>query len=269
MPRTAATVLAALLPLALPALAGASVSGTYSTVTVSADGSRLLVMRFPRPEHDYAPPFTLPGGRVVVIRDTFDQSGVYAARTLEPLWQVDWCEHDFNLLHSPDFRHVVRFNPQALGSDWALSFFDDGRLVKAYAASDLLTGLRTHGFFRFTPSGWHTVWYESLDLDPMRRQVHLSTARRTFPLPGGRRRLDLGLQEFYAFDLATGAVVSERVTGAWRPWAYGAVAIAILVTLLLALRMLWRALRRWRAAMDRRRGFAVVPDVGENPPALL
>ncbi len=253
--------------LARPASVDGAVSGTSSSVTVSADGTLLLVMRCPREAHDCAEPVLLPDGRIVALRDVFEKSGVYDALTFEPVWQVQWWDHEFNLLWSDDFRHVVRVNQHALRSDWALAFFEDGRLVRAYPSNYLLTRMKTHWFVPYTSNGWRSVWYETLDADLRRGTVNLVTTRRSFYFH--YRYYDLGLQEFYTFDLVTGAIINRRVTGAWRPWAYGAVGFAVLVAVQLALRLLWRLHRQWRVATNPRRGFAITPRAGENSTTLL
>ena len=71
-------------------IASASISGNPSTFSVSADGTRLLVMRSPSPLQNPEPPVVLPNGRMGTIRDLFEKSGVYDAETLEPVLQVDW-----------------------------------------------------------------------------------------------------------------------------------------------------------------------------------
>jgi hypothetical protein len=103
-------VSALLLIVALPLTAAGSLSAPDSSVIFSRDGTRMLVTRSPDPQYDGAPTAVLSDGRVLSIRDTFPKSGVYDSRTLQPLWQVDWYDHDWNLLWSDDFQHVARID---------------------------------------------------------------------------------------------------------------------------------------------------------------
>src|SRR5690349_10199780 len=83
------------------------------------------------------------------------------------------------------------------------------------------TGLRHRAFLPYETWDWHVRWYERCDLDADHRHVHLSTARRQIYLAGWQ--INLGLQESYTFDLATGEMLDRQSTGRWRVWLYFAV----------------------------------------------
>ena len=67
--------------------------------------------------------------------------------------------------------------------------------------------------------------------------------------------LDLGLQESYSFDLATGEIVSRQVTGRWVIWLYAALALTALIATPILLFLIIRRLACYIAV--RRRGFPV------------
>jgi hypothetical protein len=239
---------ALLLSLIFPIGVAAGISAPNSHATLSRDGTRLLVMISTDAKWDRAAPVTLPDGRVIVsLGDAFPKSGAYDARTLAPLWQVDWFSFERDIRCSDDFRSVVRSNRQGMRSNWALAFYRDGSLIRTYACAELLTGLRQ--CLPYETWDWHTRWYEDFDLNSDGKRIVLSTARRRTFLCD--RSIDLGLQEFYTFDLASGAVVTRRTAGAWLVWAYGAAGLAILGTVALALRFVVRSI----TASRRRRGF--------------
>jgi hypothetical protein len=243
-----------LLVLALPTAAAASLSSPDSSANYSRNGTRILVMRSPDPEGDRALPMTLGDGRVVKIRDAFPKSGVYDARTLAPLWQVNWFAHDWDLEWSDDMRFVVERNRFGCRSRRALSFYADGKLTRTYSTGELLTGLNFEVLLPFTSGDWHTQWYDDFGADHYRSAVNVSTARRQLHFCGGT--FDLARQEFYTFDLETGAMLTRRISGAWGVWVYGACALALLIAPPLVLRAIWR---RWRSRRaNGQRGFEVV-----------
>lgn len=131
----------------------------------------------------------------------------------------------------------------------------DGRVINLHdqfsKSGFLLTRMRGPRYLPFTTWDWHTKWYDDFELDAGRRNVLLSTARRRVPVTGPD--FDLGFQAFYTFDLASGALVSQRSAGAWVLWAYGIALGSLLVVLLFATG--W-SLRRIGAARYRR-GFPV------------
>jgi hypothetical protein len=247
-----------LILLMFPVSARGSIPAPNSSVTASADGRRVLVMVSPMPEYDREPTATLSDGRVVDVHHAFGMSGVYDASTLEPVWQVDWFALRHDLMVSDDLRHVAWFGRRGMHTGWALAFYEDGGLVRLYNCGQLLTGLRGDRFLPFTSGDWHTEWYEDFGLSADRRTVLVSTMRRRAFV--GAYRIDLGLQEFYAFDLTNGAMVSRRVEGRWVVWAYAAGAVAVCVVGVGLVRAIWRRVKRG----DRRRGFAVVVAGGDG-----
>src|SRR4051812_24731904 len=236
-----ARILLLLTFLVFPAAARGGISAPNSSVALSPDGTKILVMLSPYGLEDHQPTAALPGGRVVNLHDTFPKSGVYEVSTLKPVWQVEWFAFQRELLLSDDFRHIMRLNRQGFRSTWAIAFYDEGRLVRKYNCRYLLNGLRRHECLPFTTGDWHTQWYDRFGLSADRDQVLLSTARRQTYLGG--YQIDLGLQEFYTFDLASGSLVRRRSVGAWRVWAYGAASVTFFVGLVLAVRLLWRKVR--------------------------
>lgn len=195
------------------------------------------------PKYDTRPIATLPDGRTVNVHDVFNSSGVYDASTLHPIWTVKWYDHAGNLLWSPDFRFVARLNILGRRSPWALRFYDNGSMVRSYDCDTLLTSFRSDTWVPHTYSNWRFEWFDEFKLDATGSRVLLSTIRRVFDFRG--HRLDMGLQEFYSFDLAGGAMHSKRVTGAGTAWSYVLLAMS---PLLLAMAVvgcwLWRRMRR-------------------------
>jgi len=207
-------------------------SAQRSHAVLSADGKRILVMVSPTADFDGPHPvaFSLPDGRTVVLRDTFQKSGAYDSATLVPIWQVDWFSLKGDLCWSADLGDVVRLNRFGLTSDWALAFYHDGRPVRRYDCKYLLTAFRHERFLPYETWDWHTAWYDVFEFDQNR--LRLSTARRR--LSFGDREFDLGFQEFYTFDMSTGAVIAFSTVGSRRIWWYfaGVVFVVCVIPLL-------------------------------------
>ena len=211
----------------------AGMSACNSFARLSQDGMRILVMRNPQAEGDRSKPFTIPDGRAIDIRDTFPKSGVYDSSTLHPIWQVDWSSLENELRWSADFSDLVRLNIHGLDSDWALRFYNEGRLVKSYPCTYLLTRLRNHFVIPFSTWDSHFEWYDHYELEGSRLLV--STVPRQLHLWGHTR--DLQFQEVYTFDLHTGAVLSRRIIGESFLWRYAGAGAAALVLLALMIGM--------------------------------
>jgi hypothetical protein len=211
----------------------------------------MLVMLSPDAEYDQKPTATLPNGRVINVHDLFLKSGVYDASTLEPAWQVGWFAQRRDLLCSDDLQHIAWLNRQGFRSSWAIAFYDGGKLVRTYQCASLLTGMKGDWCLPYSTWDWHTRWYDRFDLDADRRNVLLSSARRQVYVMG--YEVDLGRQERYSFDLASGTLVSKQLVGAWIIWAYGFVFVSLMVAFVIAARWVSRKIR----APGRRRGFAV------------
>lgn len=231
--------------LGCPAAVMAGISAQSSSVTLSDDGTTLLVMISPDRESDHRPTAVLPDNRVVELRATFSKSGAYDALTLAPRWQVDWYSRQYDLLCSHDATHVVRVNKEGYSNGWALEFYDRGRLVCRYNRPQLLTGLASPVFMRYDGP-----WYGSAELTADGSRVRMFTPRRQLFVGGWE--VDLGLREIYTFDVSTGAMVSRRVVGRWVVWGYAAVPLAIVTAV--AVLMRWR--RRCKDSISAR-GFAV------------
>ena len=165
---------------------------------------------------DHVLPFALPDGREINIRDTFAKSGCYDAATLAPLWQVEWYTFPYCLGWSPDFSNVARLNIHGIEHDPDFPFTMIGQLTKEYNCNFLLTGLRSPYLLPFSTWDWHTQWYDKFEVEGNR--LALSTVRRRLYIYGFE--INLGLQEFYEFDLGTGEVASFRSEGGWVMWVY-------------------------------------------------
>jgi hypothetical protein len=202
------------------------------------------------PEPNQTPTGTLLDGRTVNLRDTFAKSGVYDAKTLAPIWQVDWFAQPRDLLLSRDFLHAVRRNRFGFHSDWALAFYDRGKLIQSYDCAHLLTHMSNIRCIPFTTSDWHYRWYEDFDLNEECSQIQLSTVRRRTYLYG--HVIDYGFQEHYTFNLTTGSIVNQRTTGLWRIVAYASGLLALIMLPLIALRCIWQ---RTKSSTRLRRGF--------------
>ncbi|GEM_PF-4792048 len=227
----------------LPTAAVAGISAPNSSATFSKDGRHILVMRSPDAVNDNRPDITFPDGRVAHIRDCFPKSGAYDASTLEPEWEVDWFSLNWDLLWSEDFRHVVRINRLAIRGGWAIAFYDRGKLIRTYDCMTLLSGLRHPLLLPFETWDWHSRWYEHLSVSSSGDRLAVSTARRQIVVVG---KFDLGLQEFYEFDLASGAMISKRITGAWVPWVYLAGILVVSLGLYVAISRIVQRLMRLR-----------------------
>jgi hypothetical protein len=231
----------------------AGISAPNSSAIVSADGTRVLIMLSTNPQYDQAPTTTLPDGRVINLRDTFTSSGLYDVSTLHPIWRCNWFSLNQDLLWSSDLRYVTRLNRQGFGRDWAIVFYDLGTLEKKYSCDDLLTGLKGEEFLPYSTWDWHRQWYEDFDLSSDGQHVLLSTARRRIHLADWD--IDLGLEEFYTFNLADGSIAERQVTGRWYIWAYGGV--ASILALIFGYVTRWFA-RKIISSRNRGAGFPVL-----------
>jgi hypothetical protein len=245
--RTTLYLLAVSAVLALTVPARGGISAPNSSLQVSRDGTRFLVMLSPDARYDQTSTATLPDGRTINVHDVFSKSGLYNASTLEPVWQVDWFSLQHDLLCSGDLRYVARLNRQGYRSTWAIVFYDGGKETHSYDCRFLLPSMRGEWCLPYSTWDWHTQWYEDFDLDADQKNVLLSTARRRTYLMG--HAVDLGRQEFYSFDLAHGTLVTRKTTGSWMIWAYGAAFVSLIVALVFAGKWILRRLK----APDRRR----------------
>jgi hypothetical protein len=224
-------------------IASAGLDPPLASATLSADRQRLLVMMPTNVAYErlHPTPFVLPDGRSVILHETFAKSGAYDARTLAPIWQVDWYSNRDDVFRSADFTDVARVNPYGLDSDWAVAFYHEGRLTRRYACAELITALRSKIFFPFKSWGWHIAWSEYYELNG--NQLAVSTARRRLIFFG--HEWNLGFQEFYTFDLHTGAITSRSTVHSPRPWM-DIVRLAFIGVAAMIGVWLWRLRRRDR-----------------------
>lgn len=195
-------------------------------------------MHSTNPDLEPPPIVNLPDGTSLPLRGTFARSGLYDVATLSAFWTtLDYWEA-WEVRWSPNLDHIVRLNEYGFRSITGVEFFDRNGYVRSYACSELMTGLRFDLCVPFTSANWHDVWYGDYDLDPSGRFVELSTVRRRGHFFA--HTIDLGRQEFYKFDLATGNIVEQRVTGRLLVWLYLAALLAFPALCTTALRHSWR-----------------------------
>lgn len=216
-----------------------------SDAAISKDGGKTWV------SVDPAPTATLPDGRQIDLHKDIPGSGLYDAASLTLLWHVNWYVFECDLFTSPDLRYIAKFDRLRYPKTAGITFLDQGVQTKSYAANQLLTSLNSHYFLHFSSWDWHEVWYDDVVFEGDGKTISLSTARRRFRFCD--MELDLGLQEFYTFDLQTGEMLTKKVSGRWVRWAYIGSAAALLISMVCGIRWLWRKLQRLRAG----RGFPV------------
>lgn len=206
-----ATLAALILWIAGVAIASAGMSATPSYFIPSADGKRLLVMLSREGAFARKRPaaVTLPNGHSVILFEVFPTSGCYDASTLAPIWQVDWYALKDELIWSADFDHIAWRNRFGFRSDWALAFYNRGKLIRSYDCEFLLPAFRHSAFLPYTTWDYYFEWCDEFKLTGNR--VFLTTTRRRLSL--GDHEIDLGVQETHIFDLSTGAVLSSESSG--------------------------------------------------------
>jgi hypothetical protein len=104
------------------------------------------------------------------VKKPYPRSGLYKNDgSATPLWTVSW--YSFEVYPSSDGRHVVRMGPWASDtSDLAVSFYRDGKQIKAYAIGDLVHDITK---LRYTVS--HFFWRKSLRYDDKQGLLFLTT----------------------------------------------------------------------------------------------
>jgi hypothetical protein len=77
------------------------------------------------------------------LRNQFKFSGLYLSENIySPLWKVNWYSH--LIFVANDGKHVIRAGPWASSpSDEALSFIENGDILKTYKVEDLITEIAT------------------------------------------------------------------------------------------------------------------------------
>jgi hypothetical protein len=165
----------------IPAVAyGDSEYAPYTYTELSPNGQYLFVMLAPGKELAGDVPYTVSG---LYFNDT----------STTPLWTVDWWAPAVDVLS--DGVHLVRWGePWAEDTSYeALTFFANGKMLRAYRINDLLdTTLGLH----VTVS--HFVWKkEYVDVPAFDVNNHTLT-------------LVMGTDEKYIFDYTTGEIISAR-----------------------------------------------------------
>jgi hypothetical protein len=242
-----------------PMAARGGISAPRSSAVFSADGSKVLVMRSPFPGGDTRPSITFPDGRIVDVHSTFPQSGVYYVMGFKPVWQATLFALDWDYICSDDLEHVVVMNRFARKSGAAITFYNRGIPVASYDCKSLLHSFTGERFLPYSTWDWHYMWYDRLRLASDHQSVELSTARRHLWL--GFFDLDLGVQEFYTFDITTGSMRRQHSTLV-RALVIGlAEVLSILSVLVVSLWFTVRWTRRRLRTRSGLRGFDVA--VGE------
>ena len=185
----------------------AKLSSDNSYAILSKDGSRIFVMLTKTPYEDET--FTLPGNKIVNLRDTFHSSGVFNLPTKKPIWLFNWYSLEYYIQTSDDFSSIIRLNAYALHfqNPWGLIFIHNGKTVKTYSLDTLLTGFRSKYFFPFTTGGYYCYWDEDFILQGDRLKLVIQE-RKIYMF---RYMIPLGYQESYYFDSKTGAVLEKHI----------------------------------------------------------
>jgi hypothetical protein len=148
------------------------------------------------------------------IRSKYSQSGLYRNDdSTAPLWTVDW--YAFSVEVSSDGHHLVKYGPwpgRFQYGEVALTFYLDGREVKSYNVSDLVT------IPPLLPSSVsHYMWLDDSSFDD----------------ESGRLRVQTRSWDSYVFDVTTGDVVE----GVYLP------GLPKCLAPLIAVAMIWLTLR--------------------------
>jgi hypothetical protein len=183
-----------------------------SFIIPTRDGKRIVVMLSALPSsEDEGNACTLPNGKTVRLRDTFQCSGLYEVGSTTPIWTVKWFGDKGCVFASEEGRYVVRVNrflggPAGCCDDlyWGIKFYDAGAEVKSYDVSELVDYPSLLGYdLRWVD--WKSSGNEIRD-----GMYYLSTCCR----------------ERYTFDVATGRIVEE--SRCWRRvvhWTYAVLSI--------------------------------------------
>jgi hypothetical protein len=155
-----------------------------------------------------------------LLRQKYPVSGLYLNDgSTTPLWTVDWNTDDYSLEVSSDGRHVVRVGPwpfQGQYQEDALSFYEDGQLIKKYLVQDLVA---LPGFLPKTVS--HYMWLNEKVLDDDQGLLSIETKngeKYTFELASGKIVEGHSLQLFLEIPLYFIGIM--LVGGALLVWMY-------------------------------------------------
>lgn len=119
------------------------------------------------------------------LRKNYPSGGVYSRVSAQPKWTFDWWASTVHLAN--DGRHLVREGPWASEpTDEAVSFFEDGKLLKTYQVNELVSDMS-----KVRRSVSHFEWENGFVLDDASQTLTISTLER--------KRLK--------FDLATGELI--------------------------------------------------------------
>lgn len=103
------------------------------------------------------------------LRKNYPSSGVYPRSSLKPTWTFDWWAYTVHLAN--DGHHLVREGPWASKpTDEAVSFFEDGRLLKTYQVDDLVSDMSA-----VRRSVSHFEWDEKFVLDDASNTLTIKT----------------------------------------------------------------------------------------------
>ena len=110
------------------------------------------------------------------LRKQYNQSGLYPNNgSGRPLWMVDW--YAFSIYASSDGTHLVRMGswPRVIGGEanleqLAFSFYENGKLIRHYMISDLVTNPAV-----LEVSDEHFNWIKDLTFDDESGQLKVLT----------------------------------------------------------------------------------------------
>jgi hypothetical protein len=127
------------------------------------------------------------GAKIRDVRQKYSASGMYlTGDETSPIWTVDWYAH--SVLPFSDGIHVVREGPWARSrGDEAVSFFENGKLLKSYSISDLNISRRA-----MSRTISHFFW---------REKTSIADAKLTYEIEPRKGKA-------IVFDVTTGEIVN-------------------------------------------------------------
>lgn len=192
-----ATLLLACCDFAPPAHAGLSRPPSSHTEP-TADGRHVLVFLVPVEliEKEYVTEEEY--NCTVLLNNMYRASGCYEIGSTTPLWTAPWDSRD-RWVVSDDCRYLVRWNVFGDGKfgaggdmSWGLKFYDRGKEIKCYNASELVD---FPSLMPFTSGDWHFAWIGDYDDNLIIRNGMFVSRTST--------------HEQYVFNVSTGKIVEQ------------------------------------------------------------
>ncbi len=168
-----------------------------SYIIPTRDCDSFLVMLAPVPiDDDHGKLCVLPTGDTINLRAEYQVSGFYKIGSNVPLWSLKWFEDSELVRLSSGGRYVVRVNRFGGGDgihlDWAIRFYDSGKLIKSYGVGELID---FPSLMKFTSADWHHLW---IDEGTYGRRIE-----------GNVFRVNTSTRDEFEFDIRTGNIISE------------------------------------------------------------